>query len=167
MQSTQMSRRDALLPTLRLAGMTVGAALIVLLQVLPPTDRIGPVRRTISEYALSSNKWIFDLAVALVALGSAVGFAALIRQRRVAAFSAASLFCALWTVSLLMIMAYPKHNWAIGPSADGRVHRVASIVAFICMPIAVLLASRQRSRTPHGDADLPCAWRSLRCFGSG
>jgi hypothetical protein len=142
MQSTQVRRRVALLPTLGLAGMIVGAALILLLQFLPPTDQLSPIRRTISEYALSSNKWIFNVAVLLVALGSAVGFAALIRQRRVAAFSAATLFCALWTVSLLVIVAYPKHNYALGPSSTGTVHRVASIVAFVCLPIAILLANR-------------------------
>jgi uncharacterized membrane protein (DUF485 family) len=122
--------------------MAVGAALILLLQVMPPTDTISPIRRTISEYALGPSEWIFDIALALVALGWVAGFAALVRQRRIAAFSAASAFCALWTVSLLLIVAYPKNNWAIGPNIGGTIHRVASVVAFVCLPIAVLLASR-------------------------
>jgi uncharacterized protein DUF998 len=142
MQSPLVSRRRALLPLFAVAAMAVGAALILLLQVLPPTDTISPIRRTISEYALGPSKWIFDVALALVALGSVAGFAALVRQQRLAAFSAASVFCALWTVSLLLIVAYPKNNWAIGPSMGGTIHRVASVVAFVCLPIAVLLATR-------------------------
>jgi hypothetical protein len=142
MQSIQVKRPGALLPVLGLAGMALGAVMILLLQFLPPTDQISPIRRTISEYALSSNKWVFDVAVALVALGSAIGFGALIGRGRVTGFSAATLFCALWTVSLLVIVAYPKHNYALGTSSTGTVHRVASVVAFVCLPIAVLLANR-------------------------
>jgi hypothetical protein len=136
-------RSAAVLPVLSLAGIVAGAALVLLLQLLPPTDRISPIRRTISEYGLSDNKWIFDLAVVLVALGSAAAFAALIHRRLLPLVSAASFFGALWTVSLLIIVAFPKHNWAMGPSAGGTVHRIASVVGFICLPIAVLLAARR------------------------
>ncbi|MDT7724571.1 MAG: hypothetical protein QOI21_1147 [Actinomycetota bacterium] len=142
MQSPQVSRRRALLPLFAVSAMAVGAVLILLLQVMPPTDTISPISRTISEYALGPSKWIFDIALALVALGSVIGFGALIRQRRVAVVSAASVFCALWTISLLVIVAYPKNNWAVGPSMGGTIHRMASVVAFVCLPIAVLLASR-------------------------
>lgn len=149
MRSIQVKRPSALLPVLGLAGMALGAVMIVSLQFLPPTDLISPIRRTISEYALSSNKWIFDVAVALVALGSAAGFGALIGRGRVPGWSAATLFCALWTVSLLVIVAYPKHNYALGTSSTGTVHRVASVVAFVCLPIAVLLANRTaHARSP-------------------
>jgi hypothetical protein len=149
MQSPQVKRHGALLPVLGLAGMAVGAVMILSLQFLPPTDQISPISRTISEYALSSNKWVFDVAVALVAAGSAVGFGTLIRQRRVVGFSAATLFCALWTVSLLVIVVYPKRNYTLGTGSTGTVHRVASVVAFVCLPIAVLLANRTaHARSP-------------------
>ncbi|WP_158893670.1 DUF998 domain-containing protein [Amycolatopsis anabasis] len=120
-----------------------GTTLILLLQLLPPTSEISPIRRTISEYALSANKWIFDLAIVLIALGSAAAFAALVHRGLLPALSPASLFGALWTVSLLVLVVFPKHNWAIGPSTGGTVHRIASIVAFVCLPIAVLLAARR------------------------
>jgi hypothetical protein len=149
-QATQVTQVTAspvrgarVLPLVSLATILAGTALIVLLQVLPPTNAISPVRRTISEYGLSTNKWIFDLAVVLVAFGSAAAFGALIHHRLVPPLSAPAVFSALWTVSLLVIVAFPKHNWAIGPSAGGSVHRVASVVGFICLPIAVLLAARR------------------------
>ncbi len=141
MTTPQVTARPALAPLAAVAAVAGGALLILLLQVLPPTSAISPIRRTISEYALSENKWIFDLAVLLVAFGSAIGFGALIRRRHIPALSAASIFCALWTVSLVLIVAFPKNNWAIGPSAGGTVHRIASVVAFVCLPLAVLFAA--------------------------
>jgi hypothetical protein len=124
------------------AGLAVGAALIVLLQLVPPTNAISPIRRTISEYALGSNRWIFNLAVALIALASAAGFSTLIRQRRLAVYSAASAFAAVWTISLLVIVVFPKTNWAVGPSAGGPYIASRAWWQPSCLPIAILFASR-------------------------
>lgn len=126
-----------------LAALAGGAALVLLLQFLPPTDRISPVRRTISEYALSTNKWIFDVAVLLIAVGSAVLFAAHVLMRALPARSAAVVLGALWTVSLLVVVAFPKTDWSVGPSLGGVVHRYSSVVGFVCLPIGLLLAARR------------------------
>lgn len=142
MTTTQVTARSTLAPFAAVAAVAGGALLILLLQVLPATSDISPIRRTISEYALSEYKWIFDIAVLLVALGSAIGFGALVRRKHLPALSAASIFCALWTISLVLIVAFPKNNWAIGPSTGGTVHRIASVVAFICLPLAVLFAAK-------------------------
>jgi Protein of unknown function (DUF998) len=50
----------------------------------------------------------------------------------------------LWTVSLLVIVAFPKANWAVvnGFNLGGTVHRGASLVGFGCLPFAVLAAAR-------------------------
>jgi len=126
-----------------LAALTCGAALVLLLQFLPPTDRISPLRRTISEYALSTNKWIFDVAVLLIALGSAVLFAAHVLMRALPVRSATVVLGALWTASLLVIVAFPKTDWSVGPSLGGAVHRYASVVGFVCLPIGLLPAARR------------------------
>jgi hypothetical protein len=124
------------------AALVVGAGLVLLLQVIPPTDEISATRRTISEYGLSDHKWVFDLAVVLVALGSAAGLAALGRQRRLPA--PAAVLGTLWTVGLLVIVAFPKPDWATVSRADfgGTLHRIASVVAFVALPLAVLVAAR-------------------------
>lgn len=142
MTTNQVTARSTLAPFAAVAAVAVGALLILLLQVLPATSDISPVRRTISEYALTEYKWIFDVAVLLVASGSAIGFGALIRRKQLPVLSAASIFCALWTISLVLVVAFPKNNWAIGPSTGGTVHRIASVVAFICLPLAVLFAAK-------------------------
>ncbi|HWD03649.1 MAG TPA: DUF998 domain-containing protein [Amycolatopsis sp.] len=135
-------RRPAVLAIAGIVLCAVGAALVVVLQLVPPTDQISVVSRTISEYGLSDNKWLFDVAVILVAVGSAVPLAVLRAQRRLP--TVAAVFGALWTLGLLVIVAFPKNNWALasGSGAGGMLHRVASVVAFVCLPLAILAAAR-------------------------
>ncbi len=125
-----------------LAALAIGAGLVLLLQVIPPTDEISATRRTISEYGLSDHKQIFDLAVVLVALGSAAGLAVVQRQGRLPV--PAAVLGTLWTVGLLVIVAFPKPDWATVSRADfgGTLHRIASVVAFVALPLAVLVAAR-------------------------
>jgi uncharacterized protein DUF998 len=137
------ARRTSLAVSLSgLAALVIGAALVLLLQVIPPTDQISATRRTISEYGLSDHKWVFDLAVILVALGSAAGLAVLHSQRRLPV--PAAILGTLWTVGLLVIVAFPKPDWATVSRADfgGTLHRIASVVAFVALPLAVLVAAR-------------------------
>jgi hypothetical protein len=125
-----------------IAGLAGGAVLILLLALIPPTDEISVTRQTISQYGLSDDKWVFNLAVVLVAVGSAVILGDLRWQRRLPTASVA--LGALWTVSLLVIVAFPKANWAVvsGFNLGGTVHRAASLVGFGCLPFAVLAAAR-------------------------
>lgn len=125
-----------------IAALVVGAGLVLLLAVIPPTDEISVLRQTISQYGLSDNKWMFNTAVLLVAAGSALILTLLRLQHRLP--TGATVFGALWTLCLLVIVAVPKANWALvtGFSPGGTLHRAASLVGFICLPIAVLLAAR-------------------------
>ncbi|VVJ18232.1 Uncharacterised protein [Amycolatopsis camponoti] len=140
---TVPARRTSLAVSLGgIAALVLGAALVLLLQVIPPTDEISATRRTISEYGLSDHKWVFDLAVVLVALGSAAGLGVLHSQRRLPV--PAAVLGALWTVGLLVIVAFPKPDWATVSRSDfgGTLHRIASVVAFVALPLAVLVAAR-------------------------
>lgn len=121
-------------------GMTgLSVLLIGMLHVLPPTDRISPMTRTISEYALGSNGWLFDLAVLALAAGSAAVLLGLARAGVVRARGAGSWLLALWAVSLVVLVIFEKHNWQVGPSVGGSIHRVASLVAFLSLPIGALV----------------------------
>ncbi|GAA1241948.1 DUF998 domain-containing protein [Prauserella halophila] len=122
-----------------MSALAVGAALLVGLHLVPPTSEIDPLRRTISEYALGPHKWIFDLSVLLTAAGSGVTFAGIARR---GAHRAAVVLGALWTVSLLIIVVFPKIDWSAGPTVGGRIHFYASVVAFVSLPFAVLLCAR-------------------------
>ncbi|GAY14886.1 DUF998 domain-containing protein [Mycobacterium sp. shizuoka-1] len=102
---------------------------------------------TISEYVYTSGSWAFVAAVLMLAGGSTALLFGLIRAGLVRLFSAGSVAMALWVVALVAIVAFPKHNWVTGPSASGTVHRVATLVAFIALPVAVLLIADGRSGT--------------------
>ena len=132
---TVPARRTSLAVSLSgIAALVIGAALVLLLHVVGPTGRISATRRTISEYGLGESAWVFDLAVLLVAAGSVAGFGALWWQRRLPVLAAA--FGALWTVGLLVIVAFPQaglDHWTrtTRPWA-GPCTGTASVVAFVC-----------------------------------
>ncbi|MEP6563259.1 MAG: DUF998 domain-containing protein [Nakamurella sp.] len=131
-----------------LALFGIGGALVAivgvgLLHVLPETAGVDQVRRTISEYALTELGWVFNLGVAALAVGSLAILVALVLAGRARGSSLGVALGAVWAAALLVVMVFPKHNWAVGPSTNGSIHRVASIVAFLCLPIAVLLLTKQ------------------------
>ncbi|WP_027927398.1 DUF998 domain-containing protein [Amycolatopsis benzoatilytica] len=143
MTTVRADRRPALLSLAGIGALALGAVLMLLLQVVLPTNEISATWRTISEYGLSDHKWMFDLAVVLVAAGSAIAFAVLRLQGRLP--RAAAVLGALWTAGLLVIVAFPKTDWANAAASSGpggALHRAASVVAFVCLPVAVLVAAR-------------------------
>ena len=163
--STDVPARRLRTARLRAAAGIVGALGAAVmggaLHVLPGTAEISPIRRTISEYALTDSGWAFNLGAVALAVGSLAVIAALVHVGHTERWSVGSLLGALWAIALLVIVLFPKHNWAVGPSTNGQIHRVASIVAFLCLPVAVMLLTRRRS--PAADRrrrDHPVAARS-------
>ena len=59
------------------------------------------------------------------------------------------------------MILFPKHNWSVGPSANGDIHRVASLVAFLSLPVAALLLGRAWLRHPRWRVPA----RTALCFG--
>ncbi len=124
-----------------LFALTAGVVLMLALHVVPPTNQISPVRRTISEYQLGPSKWAFDLSVLLIAAGSALVFAELVRRGLVRPLSGGVVLSALWTLSLLAIVTFTKTDWSVGPSLSGTIHRYASVVGFVSLPLAVIVVA--------------------------
>ncbi len=122
----------------------VGVAVLVMgyLHVTPPASEISPYRRTISEYALTELGMVFNVAVLMLAAGSVATMLAVVGAGLVPARSGGVLALLLWSVALAAVVYFPKHNWAVGPSLDGTVHRVASVVAFLSLPVGALLIGR-------------------------
>jgi hypothetical protein len=140
-------------------AVAVSLALIGALHVLPPSDRISPVRRTISEYALHANGGLFDAAVLLLAAASFTVLLALVRAGLVRAGSAGAFGLLLWCGGLAAVVYFEKHNWAVGPSAHGTIHRYAGVVAFLSLPVAALLIGRAWWADPR--------WRGLARWTCG
>lgn len=138
--------RAAMFGWLAVCGGLVAAIAVVTLDVLLGGEPVrGRTRRlqTISEYVYSSGAWAFDIGVVALAAGSAALILGLVRRRLVTPISPGSIFLTLWVIGLAGIVAFPKHNWAIGQSGSGTVHRVASLIAFLTGPVAVLLIARR------------------------
>lgn len=125
------------LALLGLAGAGLAVVLIGTVQVLAaPT--VNPLRRTISEYALGPYGWMFDVGVVGLALGSALVVVALVRGGVLRGRSPATALAAAWVVGLLAVVVFEKTNWSIGPSVSGYIHRYASVVAFVSLPLAAI-----------------------------
>jgi hypothetical membrane protein len=137
--------RVRLLAAMGISGAGVAVVLVGLLHVLA-AGQVDPVRRTISEYALGTYQNLFDVGVLGLALGSVLIAAALVRAglaRRPSAF-----LLGAWALALVLVVVFEKANWSVGPSVGGYIHRYASLVAFICLPVAALLIGRGRTGTP-------------------
>ncbi|HEX8347727.1 MAG TPA: DUF998 domain-containing protein [Actinoplanes sp.] len=153
---------------LGMVAVGVAVTMLGLLHVLPPSSALDPARRTISQYALLDNGWVFDAAVLLLAGGSLSILVALLGVRLLDGRPGAVAALLLWCVSLVAVVYFQKHNWAVGPSIDGHIHRVASVVAFLSLPVAALISARGRTRDPasgrYATATLAAGVVALLCF---
>jgi hypothetical protein len=125
----------------------VSVVLYGMLHVVPPSAGLDWSSRTISQYALLPNGWVFDVATLLLAAGSAAVLVALRRAGLVRGGAALALL--LWVAGLVGVVWFEKHNWSAGPSMSGDIHRVASLVAFLSLPAGALLATTPWLRGTH------------------
>ncbi|MEU8004962.1 DUF998 domain-containing protein [Catellatospora sp. NPDC049111] len=123
------------------AAVVAGVLAVSALHVLPPTAAISPIRRTISEYAYYETGWVFNLGVLILAAGSLAVFVALAYAKLIRPASFASLGLLLWSAGLAAVVYFPKHDWSVGPSLHGHIHRMASLVAFLSLPLGALLVT--------------------------
>ena len=127
-----------------LAGtaLIVGGVVAVLALHVITLDEINPLRRTLSQYALGPWKPVFDSGVLAVAAGSAAVLAGLVRAGLVPLRGAAVSLLAAWSACLVVVVAFEKIDWSVGPTPTGYVHRYASLLAFFCLPAAALALGR-------------------------
>ncbi|MBV9921900.1 MAG: DUF998 domain-containing protein [Pseudonocardia sp.] len=149
-----------------LVGAALALALVGLLHVID-ADGVDPVRRTISEYALRDHGWLFDTGVLALAVGSVAVLIALVQADLVRWPSFAAVGMIVWAVGMGAVVAFEKTNWSVGPSVDGVIHRYASLVAFLALPIATLAATRGRdgAARPRLLAIAALAWLGATLYG--
>ncbi|MGN9840818.1 DUF998 domain-containing protein [Nonomuraea sp. H19] len=122
-----------------LAAVGAGITVIVGLE-LTSLDEMNPIRRTISEHGLGPDGWIFGWGVGLLAAGSVAIAVSLARKRLAGAFGTVALLA--WSVGLFLTAWFEKHDWSVGPSMSGSIHRVGSFVAFLSLPLAAVIIAR-------------------------
>jgi hypothetical protein len=104
------------------------------------------LRRTISEYGLGPDAWIFTSAVVLLAAGSVAALVTLVRHGILRLRSGASIALMLWILGMIVIAIFPKQDRTQAASMGGGIHRLASLVAFLSLPIAAFLLARAWKR---------------------
>jgi hypothetical protein len=126
-----------------LAGVgLVGAGMLAVLALHVLAPEVEPVRRTLSQYALGPWKPVFDAGVLAVAAGSAAVLVGLLRTGLLVWCSGAAALLAAWSACLVVVVAFEKIDWSVGPTPAGYLHRYASLVAFVCLPAAALALGR-------------------------
>jgi Protein of unknown function (DUF998) len=149
-------------------GLVAVASCLVLVGLLHPLTaaRVDPVRRTISEYALGEFGWMFNTAVIGLAVGTALVLVALVAAGLLRWPSVAAFALAIGAVALLVVVAFEKANWSVGPSVGGYIHRYASLVAFLALPVAALaICSRWRGEPRFGRCAGWCRVLAALSFG--
>ncbi len=140
------------LAALSLAGIVVAGIAVAILHFVPPTSLLDPYHETISAYGLSDLGWVFNGAVLLLALSSLLLVAALVLDKQLKPLSVGTVMLTLWALGMAGVAAFEKTTWAIGPSVAGSIHRGASIVAFLALPIGaasvIVTSLRRRPRVP-------------------
>jgi hypothetical protein len=134
-----------LIPRLTAIGGSLAVlATVVMIGTLDLT--VGAMNRTISVYALGPYRWVFDSGVLLLAAGSAAILVTLVHKGLATWRSGGSAALLLWSAGLVIVVLFPKHNWAVGPSMSGTIHQFGSLLAFVSLPIAVLLLAKPHLR---------------------
>ncbi|MEV6814205.1 DUF998 domain-containing protein [Micromonospora sp. NPDC051296] len=134
---------------LALGGITLAALLAVIGHA--GVEDLDPVSLTVSDYAVSDSGGVIHVAMLLIAAASAVLIPALRRlgtptgRGRPAAGRgrAAEWLLAVWAGGLLLSGLVPTNPPGTPMDTAAYVHRYASVVAFVALPIAGwLLAAR-------------------------
>lgn len=142
-----------------LLGVAVAAALTGWLDLTSGEDAY---RRTISGYVFTDPVPFTSAVIALV-LGSVAVLIGLLRARVLSARHPSTWLLGAWIAGMAAVAVFPKHDWSVGPSFSGHVHRVASLVAFVALPLAVLLLTRSAVRR---GVRLPMALAALLALAS-
>lgn len=121
-----------------IAGVLLSAALVGWLDLTAGED---VWRHTVSGYVFT-DPVPFTAAVIALVVGSVTVLAGLLRARVLSARHPSTWLLGAWIVGMAAVAVFPKHDWAVGPSFSGHVHRVASLVAFLALPLGVLLLAR-------------------------
>lgn len=137
--------------TRRLAGLAIflvlaGAALLVTLHAV--SRSMSPLSEPLSNYALTRNGWLFDLAVVVLALGLATLLCALVVADVVELGSGSFVVTSACCACLVLLVVFPDRGSATGLSAIGWAHWGFAMAAFGGLLVTpVVLGSRHRSDT--------------------
>ncbi|MFG3553205.1 DUF998 domain-containing protein [Micromonospora sp. NPDC047557] len=142
---------------LALGGIAV-AALLTVIGHLEVNDDLNPWALTISDFAVSDRGGVIDVAMVVLALATVALLYGLRRTGppRPGAGRTAELLLGAWVAGLLLAAMVPTNEPGTAMTPAAYVHRYASVVAFLALPVGGWLLARR--------PDLDAAARTLRAL---
>ncbi|MFI7281617.1 DUF998 domain-containing protein [Micromonospora chersina] len=123
---------------LALGGIALAAVLAVLGH-LEVSDDLNPWSLTVSDFAVSDRGGVIDTAMAVLAAATVVLLPAL---RRAGAGRLAGTLLVAWSAGLLAAAVVPTNEPGLPMDTAAYLHRYASVVAFLALPVAGWLLAR-------------------------
>jgi Protein of unknown function (DUF998) len=99
---------------------------------------------------------MFNIGVIGLAVGIALVLVALVGAGVLRRTSVGAIALVVAASALLVVVAFEKANWSVGPSVGGYIHRYASLAAFTALPAAAVLTGRRWRADPH--VGRPAGW---------
>ncbi|WP_433536998.1 DUF998 domain-containing protein [Micromonospora sp. CA-249363] len=131
---------------LALGGIAV-AAILTVIGHLEVNDDLNPWALTISDFAVSDRGGVIDVAMVVLALATAALMYGL-RRPGTPLGRAVDLLLGAWVVGLLLAAVVPTNEPGTAMHTSAYVHRYASVVAFLALPIGGWLLARRPDLTP-------------------
>ncbi|MBM0235720.1 DUF998 domain-containing protein [Micromonospora sp. STR1_7] len=140
---------------LALGGIAV-AALLTVIGHLEVNDDLNPWALTISDFAVSDRGGVIDVAMVVLALATVALLYGLRRAGppRPRPGRTAELLLGAWVAGLLLAAVVPTNEPGTAMTSAAYLHRYASVVAFLALPVGGWLLARR--------PDLATAARTLR-----
>ncbi|PYC69998.1 DUF998 domain-containing protein [Micromonospora arborensis] len=129
------------------------AALLTVIGHLEVNDDLSPWALTISDFAVSDRGGVIDVAMVVLALATVT---LLYGLRGTGPPRAAELLLGTWAAGLLLAAVVPTNEPGTAMTTAAYLHRYASVVAFLALPIGGWLLARR--------SDLAPAARTLRAL---
>ncbi|MFI5833803.1 DUF998 domain-containing protein [Micromonospora sp. NPDC051300] len=129
---------------LALGGIALAAVLAVIGH-LEVNDDLNPLSLTVSDFAVSDRGGVIDAAMAVLAAATAVLLPAL---RRAGADRVPVALLAAWSAGLLAAAVVPTNSPGLPMDTAAYVHRYASVLSFLALPLAGWLLARRPGGPP-------------------
>jgi hypothetical protein len=124
---------------LALGGIALAAVLAVLGH-LEVSDDLSPWSLTVSDFAVSDRGGVIDTAMAVLAAATVVLLPAL---RRAGAGRSGRALLVAWSAGLVAAAVVPTNEPGLPMDTAAYLHRYASVVAFLALPVAGWLLARR------------------------
>lgn len=153
------TRRIALARRLAVTGL-IGVAIAcvaeLIMHVLPGGRRLDPLTATISAYALEPGGWCYSIGVITLAIASVLLAGGLLAGRLLHPRRWWALWYALWCIGLIGLTVITKTEIGPNSSVQSRIHWSFTLLAFVSLPLSVLLMVRDiRRRADRRHLSLP------------